>query len=104
MDFDQSITKKRSLGKLRVAQKTKPRSPDMTGTLSLQRHTAVAIVKAFEDSDGDEVTCNIAAWVNQDNEGQYLTIEISPKYVSRESLPPKANSLDFIFNGQEDHI
>jgi hypothetical protein len=66
MDLE-PITKKRSLGKLRTAPKTKPRSPDMTGTLILQRHTAAAIQKKFEDSDADEVVCNIAGWVNQDS-------------------------------------
>jgi hypothetical protein len=40
------LTKKRSLGKLRVTRKTKERSPDMTGTLYLQRHTAAAIAPA----------------------------------------------------------
>jgi hypothetical protein len=101
MDFEQPITKKRSLGKLREAPKTKPRSPDMTGTLRLQRHTAIAILRAFEDSDCDEATCNIAAWVNHDHEGRYLTVEISPKYAASESPPPKANSLAFIFESQE---
>jgi hypothetical protein len=95
------ITKKRSLGKLREAPKTKEKSPEMTGTLRLQRHTAAAILRAFEDSDCAEIICNIAAWVNRDYEGQYLTIEISPKYVSRELQSPKSNSLDFIFNGEE---
>ena len=98
MDIEQPITKKRSLGKLRMAQKTKPRSPNMTGTLCLQRHTAAAILKEFEESGADEVVCNVAGWVNQDHEGQYLTVEISPKYGARESLPPKASNLDFIFN------
>ena len=75
----------------------------MTGTLRLQRHTAAAILQSFEDSDSDDVVCNIAGWVNQDPEGSYLTIEISPKYVARELRPPKENNLDFIFNSQENH-
>jgi hypothetical protein len=102
MDFE-PITKTRSLGKLRKASKTKPKSPEMTGTLRLQRHTAAAILKEFEDVDCDEVTCSIAGWVNQDQEGQYLTVEISPKYGARESARPKPHSLDFIFNGEEGH-
>ena len=100
MDLDEP--KKRSLGKLRIAPKTKPRSPNMTGTLRLQRHTASSILKAFEDSDSGDVVCNIAGWVNQDHEGPYLTVEISPKYVGHEAQP-KTNSLDFIFNSQENH-
>ena len=72
-----STAKPKSLGKLRKKPKTKPRSPDMTGTLRLQRHTAAAILKAFEETDDDEAVCNIAGWVNEDNEGQYLTVELS---------------------------
>ena len=89
MDLDEP--KKRSLGKLRKAPKTKPRSPNMTGTLRLQRHPAAAILQAFADADSDEVVCSIAGWANQDNEGSYLTVEISPKYVAREFQPPKEN-------------
>jgi hypothetical protein len=65
-----------------VAPKTKERSPDMTGTLCLQRHTAALILKAFDNTDDDEAVCDIAAWVNHDHEGQYLTVEISPKYMA----------------------
>jgi hypothetical protein len=36
--IDHTPTKKRSLGKLRIAHKTKERSPNMTGTFCLQRH------------------------------------------------------------------
>jgi hypothetical protein len=53
MDLDEP--KKRSLGKLRKAPKTKPRSPNMAGTLRLQRHTAAAILQAFPDDGSDEV-------------------------------------------------
>ncbi len=103
MDLDEPITKKRSLGKLRNAPKTKPKSPNMTGMLRLQRHTAAAILQAFADAGSDEVVCNIAGWVNQDHEGSYLTVEISPKYVARDLQPPKENNLDFVFYGQENH-
>jgi hypothetical protein len=99
---NQIFTKKRTLGKLRVAHKTKERSPDMTGTLCLQRHTAALILKAFENTDDDEAVCNIAAWVNHDHEGQYLTIELSPKYVAPDPQSQPASRLAFIFDNEED--
>jgi hypothetical protein len=102
MELDEPKNK-RSIAKLRIAGKTREKSPDMTGTLRLQRHTAVAILKQFEDSDCDEVECNIAGWVNVDRQGKYLTVEISPKYVAREWRSPKNNDLAFIFNSEEDH-
>jgi hypothetical protein len=99
---NQTIAKKRSLGKLRIALKTKPRSPDMTGTLCLQRHTAALILKIFEDTDDDEVVCNIAAWVNKDNDGQYLTVELSPRYVAFDPQIQQTNRLAFILDSEED--
>ena len=95
MDFDEPIEKKRSLGKLRAAEKTKEKSPDMTGTFRLQRHTLEAILKQFEPLGGQELECNLAGWVNRDHEGEYLTVELSAKYVAREWRPPK-NKLGFI--------
>jgi hypothetical protein len=101
MDFDQSIAKKRSLGALRKNLKTKPRSPDLTGTIRLQPHTIQAIIKQLEETESDEVLANIAGWSNHGSSGQYLTV-LSPKYVSQEPQTPKPSSLDFIFNNEEE--
>ncbi len=54
MVFDELKSAKLSLGFLRKTEKTKPRSPDLTGTLQLQRHTLEAIVKQFKESDADQ--------------------------------------------------
>jgi hypothetical protein len=99
---NQAITKKRSLGKLRVALKTKERSPHMTGTLCLQRHTTALILKAFENTDDDEAVCNIAAWVNHDHDGEYLTVELSPRYAAPDPQSPPSSRLAFIFDNEED--
>jgi hypothetical protein len=96
MIFDESITAKRSLGSLRRAEKTKDRSPDLTGTLKLQRHTMEAIAKQFKESDATEVACCIAGWRNEDQNGPYLSVELSPKYVSRRQEPAHSDLADFI--------
>jgi hypothetical protein len=88
MNFEELDTKKRSLGALRKAPETKSRSPDLAGQLSLQRHTMEAIAKQFEGTNGEEVVCCLAGWINQDSSGQYLTVELSPKYVRRELSNP----------------
>jgi hypothetical protein len=51
MHLDKPIKRKLSLGALRKANKTKPKSPDLTGQMKLQRHTAAAIVKQFHHDD-----------------------------------------------------
>jgi hypothetical protein len=80
--MDNQIKRKKSLGALRKHQKTKPRSPDATGKLYFQRHTLAEICRQLKDAGGDEISCNIAAWKNSDQHGQYLTVEVSPEYVS----------------------
>ena len=96
----EATNKPKSLGKLRKNSNAKSRAPVMIGTLRLQRHTA-AIILAFENGN-DEAVCNIAAWVNHDHEGQYLTVEISPKYVTSDPQGQRASPLAFIFDNEED--
>jgi len=72
---------KLSIGKLRpTPNKTKPRSPNMQGTIVLQRSTLVAILKQMNDADADEVTCNLAGWFNVDGEGRYIGIQLSERF------------------------
>jgi hypothetical protein len=104
MDFEEPITKKRSLGALRRAEKTKPKSPDLTGQLRLQRHTVEIIVKQFQETDAEEVICCIAGWHNGGHQGSYLTVELSPRYVSRRFEPTKPNLVDFICDDAEQPI
>ena len=75
MQINKVSERKRSLGALRKANKTKPKSPDLTGQLKLQRHTAAALVEQFGNDHVQEVVCNIAGWKNEDNNGSYLTVE-----------------------------
>src|SRR5947207_1766067 len=86
------IPKKRSLGALRQNEKTKPRSPEATGQFHFQRHTLKEIYRQLANSGDDEVICNIAAWQNSDQDGPFLTVEISPWFVSRERQAPRNRS------------
>jgi hypothetical protein len=77
-------SKQKSLGKLHPAKKTKPRSPALTGQLRLQQHTLQALIADLEESESNEVVCNIAAWSNFDKHGdQYITVELSPRFKLR---------------------
>jgi hypothetical protein len=101
MDLTEPLNSpKRSIGKLKKADKTKPRSPDLIGQLRLQRHTLKILSGQFEETGTDEIVCCLAGWKNHDNEGPYLTIEISPKYVRREDHPQQS-ALSFIFDEEE---
>jgi hypothetical protein len=96
---DQQPPKKRSLGALRKNEKTKPRSPDATGTFHFQRHTLKEMYRQLEKSGDDEVICNLAGWRNSDHGGQYLTIEISPRLASIERRrQPNSDSFYDMFN------
>ncbi len=97
MTFEEPIPAKRSLGSLRKTEKTKPRSPDFTGTMKLQRHTLEIIAKQFQETDAGAIDCCLAGWRNTDANGQsYLTVEISPKYIARRAEPAQSTLEDFI--------
>jgi hypothetical protein len=96
------MNQKKSLGKLREAQKTKPLSPEMVGQMHPQSDTIAAITTHLHETGTDEAVCNIAAWVNRDANGQYLTVQLSPPYVHHNQQPRSTNNLDFIFGGEED--
>jgi len=90
--YEEPITPKRSLGALRKNSKTKPKSPDLTGQIKLQRHTIETIAKQFERTESDEVVANLAGWENSDHSGQYLTVELSPRYVSQGPKTPRKST------------
>ena len=101
MYIDKPVKQKRSLGALRKANKTKPKSPDLTGQMKLQRHTAAAIVEQFSGEQVEEVICNIAGWRNQDYNGPYLTVELSPRFVARMATDQE-DVIDAIINDKEE--
>ena len=86
MQNNSSQQARRSLGALRKAPKTKPKSPDAQGAMKVQRHTIETIMRQLEDSDADEVTANIAGWFNKDSSGRYISVELSPRFVSKQSV------------------
>ena len=102
MQLDKQVKQRRSLGALRKANKTKPKSPDLTGRFTLQRHTAAAIVEQFSHDHVEEVVCNIAGWKNEDHVGPYLTVELTPRFVARAPVE-RDDIIDSIINDNEEH-
>jgi hypothetical protein len=104
MQNSNSIPSRRSLGALRKAVKTKPRSPDTQGAMKIQRHTIETLIKQLDDADADEITANIAGWFNEDGGGRYITVELSPRYVPRQQAQRQQpiNMLDAFFQEKED--
>jgi hypothetical protein len=72
-------------------------------SFKLQRHTAAAIVDQFGHDDIEEVVCNIAGWRNQDYNGPYLTVELSPRFVARMQAEGD-DIIDSILNDKEGDI
>ncbi|MGZ4862247.1 MAG: hypothetical protein ACXV2E_05640 [Halobacteriota archaeon] len=103
MHNDSSIPQRRSLGALRKTPKTKPKSPDVQGPITLQRHTIETIVKQLQDVDADELTANIAGWFNEDSSGKYLTVELSPRFVSKRQVQcqERINTFEAFFQDKE---
>ena len=101
MYLNNPVKQKRSLGALRKASKTKPKSPDLAGQFKLQRHTAAMFIEQFGHDDTEEIVCNIAGWRNQDRDGPYLTVELSPRFVAR-TLTDQEGIINSIINDNEE--
>ena len=69
--------------------------------MKAQKHTIAALAKQLTETNADEITCNIAGWFNKDSSGQYLTVELSPRYIPREREEP-INMFDTFFQEKED--
>jgi hypothetical protein len=103
MQNNNSTQPRRSLGALRKTPKTKEKSPDTQGTMKLQRHTFDELSRQFVQTDGDELIVCIAGWFHQDHSGQYLSVELSPRYVSRQQVQreDRTNMFDAFYQDKE---
>jgi hypothetical protein len=106
MISNQPASQKRSLGALRrSSNKTKENFPDAVGTLRFQRHTFEAIAAMFTETADHEVLCNLAAWRNRDRKGgEFITVEISPRYVAKPPEPQKSNLVEFMFGSDQEEV
>ena len=75
-----------------------PRLPSVFVALVLQGATGGG---QLTDGD-DEVVCNVACWRNSDQYGAYLTVEISPKFVSFERRGSNGESFYDMFNEEDE--
>lgn len=83
---------KRSIGELRMVEKTNPRAPKLKGKLRLQGHTFRELAKQLEDSEADPIICCIAGWFNGNEDDEFITVELSPDYVSNRKEPKNISS------------
>ena len=79
-----SNSRPRSLGILKKAVKTKPRSPDLLGTIKIEEHTLRTLVDHYKESGS--LTANLAGWVYPDKQGKRITVELSPRYQKRATV------------------
>ncbi len=96
-------TYNKSLGALRPAKKTKPRSPDATGRIKIQKETLEILHDQLSETDNSEVLANLAGWKNYDSAGEYLTVELSPLFVSRMSSNETKGSFFGFHQHEEDN-
>jgi hypothetical protein len=102
MTIDETKSEKQSVGVLKKHQKTKEKSPDLTGQINIQRHTLEVLASQLMATTADEVTCNIAAWNSRGYDGEpFLSVVISPRYTQQMSPAPEWDFLDFLANIDE---
>jgi hypothetical protein len=96
MTSEVPINKTHSLGSLRPAKKTKPKSPDCTGKLPLRWEHVLIFLKQLEQSQEEAVPCSIAGWKGNGVYGPYMTIEISPRFEKRLAPDDSDPFADFV--------
>jgi hypothetical protein len=70
----------KSMGTLRLNTKTKERSPDLIGRVTIHCHLIHALLKQLDESARDVAECNIAAWQYRDKDGPFLNLQLSERY------------------------
>lgn len=103
MKTDKQSKPLKSLGTLRKAKKTKPRSPDLTGQITVQRDTFEGICRDFKKGNGKSALCNIAAWRTKDYNGdKYLNVELSARFAPPKQKQDDGDIFDFLFDHDGD--
>jgi hypothetical protein len=97
---DKEPYKRKSLGYLRIADKTKPRSPDLKGKLPIHRDTLKAISDEMTANDLDEIDCSIAGWFNTSANGKFISLQLSLPW-SPASRPTEFKSIGAWLNGDD---
>jgi hypothetical protein len=90
-------TRSKSLGALFPSKQTKPRSPDMTGKLSIPKDTLRKIINTHQE-DGDGFEVNMAGWFNNASGKMYMTLELSPRYRPAVQRSEKDMTLEEFFD------
>ena len=73
-----------SLGTLRPKGKTKDKSTDVTGTISIRRDLLLELHKQLTESDDDAIVAFLAGWFYDDAKGRYMRVQLSTKYPKAE--------------------
>ena len=74
--------RRKSLGKLHRAEKSKSNSPDLLGQLKLQVDDFWPALSVARQSGVTELICPFAAWINGEPGEQHLVAELQPNRAS----------------------
>ena len=88
----------KSLGSLSPSEKTKPRSPDMTGKIKILKKTLKEIIDTHREEEGDVFEANLAVWLYNSDGERYMTLELSPRYRSGGQRSAKETTVEEFFD------
>jgi hypothetical protein len=73
----------KSVGVLRLNNKTKDRSPDLIGSVKIHSQLIHRLLDELDETGEDVVECNIAAWQYRNKDGSpLLNLQLSERYES----------------------
>jgi hypothetical protein len=94
----------KSLGTLRMNNKTKERSPDLTGTIKIHRHLVTALWNELRETGGPVAECNLAAWHYRDKSGHLFNVQLSGKYEPPRQYHGSENIFDLLAKKLEGEV
>jgi hypothetical protein len=87
------MTAKKSLGNLTPVDQPTERHPRFIGKIKLHNDLLSYLQNQLSETEADEVVCNLAGWINNGPNGRFISVELSPRFVSKQQRIPSASDV-----------
>jgi hypothetical protein len=87
------MSSRKSLGNLTPVDQPTERHPRFIGKIKLHTDLLSYLQSQLSETEADEVVCNLAGWINDGPNGRFITVELSPRFVSKQQRTLSASDV-----------
>lgn len=87
------MSSRKSLGNLTPVDQPTERHPRFIGKIKLHNDLLSYLQSQLSETEADEVVCNLAGWINDGPNGRFITVELSPRFVSKQQRTLSASDV-----------